>query len=435
MKPSNQLSPWNRRQFVTASARSLLGVSIVPWLTSESLAQSPSPTGDSKTKSSGGQATSVIYLFMQGAMSQLDTFDPKPNSDVQGETNVIRTKVPGIQIGEHLPQTARLMDRLAIVRSLRTQTGAHEQGQYLMRTGYKQIATTRHPSLGPRLQAALGKRNQVLPGSVVIGAGSGHPANGFLGAEYTPVPIGDPSDGLQNIQTPKHLTQKQFDRRIELAAEFDLAFQEKYRNTSVKAYRDLYREAVRLMRSDDLKAFDLTQEDAATIRRYGESTFGAGCMLARRLVEHNVRFVEVALDKWDMHSDLFENLPERAGILDRGLSALITDLEQRGLLETTLVVVATEFGRSPEINARAGRNHHPGAFSCVLAGGGIQGGQVYGATDGRSYAVEESPVSIEDFFATVAHAMGMDPQQEIVSPDGRPFSFSNGGAPVTRLFG
>lgn len=415
-----------RRQFMESMARRLLGVSIVPsFLTTQ-----PALGATRDTK-----ARQVIYLFMDGAMSHLDTFDPKPGSESQGETKTIDTNVAGVKVAEYLPKLATMMNRLAVIRSVSTQTGDHDGGKYLMRTNYKQIASTRHPSLGPWIQKLAGKGNEILPGSVVIGGGSGHPGSGYLGSQYMPVPIADAKRGLDNSKPPKYLSEAQFDERMELARRFDHAFQNKYRTREVAGYTDLYREAIRLMRSEELTVFDVNQEPENVRKAYGDNGFGMGCLLARRLVQRGVKFVEVAYGGWDMHTDLFRSMPGRAQTFDTALATLLEDLNASGLLESTLVVVATEFGRTPQINKNAGRDHHPGAFTCVLAGGGVQGGIIYGETDKQARTVEKDPVSVQDFNTTIAYALGIPHDEEIYSPDKRPFTLGHDGQPLTQLFG
>ena len=411
-----------RRDYLAAAAKSCLGVSILPLMNNAVFASEPTRKNP---------ARKVIYLFMEGAMSQLDTFDPKPDSDVQGDTKAIKTAIPGVQFSEHFPNLARMAKQLAVVRSLNTETGAHEQGRYLMRTNYKQIASTRHPGLGAWLQKMSGRLHPDLPPSVSIGGGVGP---GYLGAAFAPVPIGNPADGLQNTTSPKYLSEAQFDHRMNLIDSFDTVFKRKAKIADVRGYDDLYRDAINLLKSKDLVAFDISKEPEAAKKSYGNTRFGQGCLLARRLIEHDVRFVEVTLGGWDHHNELFENLPPKAGELDAVLSTLLKDLADKGLLDDTLVVLGTEFGRKPEPNANSGRDHHPAAFSCLLAGGGVQGGQVHGSTDSDAFYVEDDATAVQDFNATIAYALGLPIKEEIFSPDGRPFTIANGGTPLTKFF-
>ena len=411
----------SRRRLMETTARSLLGVSILPAFNSWAAAQAP-----------GGKTRRLIYLFMQGAMSHIDTFDPKPGTKAQGPTKTIKTKIPGILFGEHLPKLAAMANRLAVVRSLNTATGAHGPGQYLMRTSYKQIATTRHPGLGPWLQKMMGRIHPDLPPSVQVGGGEGP---GYLGAKFAPVPIGDPAKGLQNTRQPAYLLDGQFAQRMKLAGKFDQTFRGRATTAEVLGYDDLYREAISLLNSKDLAAFDITKEPKEKQDKYGSSRFGKGCLLASRLIHHGVRYVEVTHRSWDHHRDLAStnNLPTRCRDLDTGLSTLLVDLDSKGLLDETLVVVATEFGRKPNINQNAGRDHHPAAFSCVLAGAGIRGGQVFGATDEEAFHVADMDVTPQDFNATIATALGLQVDKQIYSPDGRPFTIADDGIPIKAL--
>ena len=202
----------------------------------------------------------------------------------------------------------------------------------------------------------------------------------------------------------------------------------------MRAYTDMYADAIKLMHSKDLVAFDLSGEPEALKERYGKNSFGQGCLLARRLLEHGVSFVEVSMGGWDTHNSNFVNVPERAGILDAAFSTLLDDLDRRGLLDDTLVVLATEFGRTPDINTNEGRDHHPQAFTCVLAGGGVKGGTVHGRTDERGAKILEKPVKVQDFNATIAYALGLPLDQVLYSPSMRPFTVADKGQPVVDLF-
>ena len=225
-----------------------------------------------------------------------------------------------------------------------------------------------------------------------------------------------------------------FDDRLKLASQFDEDFHQLYDVKQVRAYTSMYDDAVRIMQSSDLQAFDLSQEEEITRDRYGNNAFGQGCLLARRLIEHDVRAVEVTYGGWDMHNNVFISAPERCAVLDQAMAALLTDLERRGKLEETVVVLTTEFGRTPRINQNAGRDHYPKAFSSVLAGGGFKGGIKYGKTDEGAETVIENVVKIPDFNATIAHALGLPIDQVLYSPSKRPFTVAHKGKPVLDLF-
>jgi len=246
--------------------------------------------------------------------------------------------------------------------------------------------------------------------------------------------LNNPATGLQHSKRPGLLTEGDFDYRLGLSAKLNAGFEQTYQHAGVRAYADVYKDAVRVMKSADLVAFDLSQESAELQAEYGADSFGQGCLLARRLVEHGVRFIEVSTGGWDMHQDIYARLPEKLAMLDKGLGALLGDLDRRGLLKDTMVVLTSEFGRTPKINQNAGRDHYPKAFSSVIWGGGIQGGQIYGKTD-KGIEVTENKVSPPDLNATIAYGLGLPLDQVLYSPTKRPFTIADKGKPITELFG
>jgi Protein of unknown function (DUF1501) len=419
-----KLHQWDRRQFMTMAAKTALGVSLFPAMDRAVMAAAGSP-----------KAKRLIYLFMAGGMSHIDTFDLKPGHSNQGSTRGIATNVTGCQISEFLPTLASQFDKLAVIRSLNTQTGDHEAGEYLMRTSYEPLATETHPSIGPWLQKHLGRMSKSLPDTVLISAPGRHPSAGFLDPTYSPLPIADPNRGLENTKVPEYLTGQSFEARMNLIDKFDKNFRKKYSDKNVRTYSDFYAEATALLASGELEAFDLNKEKDSERDRYGRDSFGQGCLLARRLIESNVRCVEVNCGGWDMHNSIFDRntLPARAGIMDKAVGNLLKDLSSSGLLSETLVVLATEFGRSPEINYNAGRDHHPAVFSSFLAGAGIQGGQFYGTSDAAAFAVESDGVTPSDLNATIATAMGISLDAIVHSPTSRPFKVANSGEAITKL--
>jgi len=381
-----------------------------------------------------GAAKHIIYLYMSGGMTHLDTFDTKPGHENQGQTKTINTNVDGLNISEYLPALAKHGEKLTIVNSLTSTAGAHDQGNYLMHTSYDQRATIRHPGIGAWALKYKGRMNPNLPGSVFVGGNSRiNGGGGFFEPEFEPLAINDPSSGLKNSKL-RGVNQDTFDHRLELAGKFDTEFHQLYDVKQVRAYTQMYDDAVRIMQSKDLQAFDLKQEDEMTRKRYGDNSFGQGCLLARRLIEHDVRAVEVSYGGWDMHNNVFVEAPNQCSVLDQGMGALLDDLERRGKLEDTVVVLTTEFGRTPRINQNAGRDHFPKAFSSVLVGGGFKGGIKYGKTDEGGENVIENPVKIQDFNATIAYAMGLPLDQILYSPSKRPFTVAHKGAPVLDLF-
>jgi hypothetical protein len=431
MNPSdfNRGDELGRRRFISNAARFYLGVNLLPMF-------GPSVASGAPV-AAGAKAKNVIYLFMSGGMSHLDTFDPKPKKkDVMGPMEAIPTKATDILVGKHLPKTAGVMDKVCVVNSMTSQQGAHEQGTYIMHTSYEMRGTVKHPSLGSWVLKLGGRLNPEIPGFVAIDASQESTGGGFFGAKYAAAPIGSPSEGLQDSRKPGGITQEDFDRRLTLADRLNKQFHGRYQNADVKAYEELYQEAIRLMNSKDLKAFNINDEPQSVRETYGSGRFAQGCMLARRLVEHGVRFVEVQLGGWDTHYDNFAAVEGRCKEFDQAYAGLIADLDQRGLLKDTLVVVATEFGRTPTINTehQNGRDHHPSAFTCLLAGGGVKGGFKYGESDAKGERVKDNPVTVQDFNATIAHALGLPHDLVVMSPSGRPFKVADKGVPVTEVF-
>lgn len=424
------LDPVSRRAFMYRTAQQAFGLSILPGLSSlAAAAEAKSSAGTPMAKP--GPAKHLIYIRLTGAMSHVDTLDPKPGKDVMGETKTIQTKIPGVVFGEYLPKLAGIADQLAVIRSMNTSTADHNQASYLLQTSYRQIASISHPSLGPWAHKMFGPSHKTLPSSVQIGQGIGA---GYLGSLYAPVPIGNPNDGLQNTKSPSYLSNASFDKRIELSKSFDKAFRDlSKKNTHVSGYDDLYKSAITLLHSDELKAFDLTQESEQARQAYGDSNVGRGALLARRLVQSGVRCVEVTYGSFDHHTELWERLPEMAGALDQAVAALMQDLKATGLLSQTVVVMCAEFGRGPHINQRSGRDHHPAAYSSLIAGAGIKGGQVYGKSDEEAFHIDEDGVEPADLNATIARCLGIDPKMEIFSPSGRPFKIGNGSTGIDKL--
>ena len=423
----SKLDEPSRREFITYAARAFLGVSLIPvGGAATALAAAADTRGKAKAKS-------VIYLFMQGGMSHVDTFDTKPDSPGQGPTKTITTNADGVRISGYLPGLAAHGNKMAIIRSMSHTQGAHEQGVHKVRTGYEKQPGLTYPALGSWIARLSGREmRDGLPPYLHVGSLGGHPGSGFLEAKYSPVPIENANAGLRNTHLVHGESLTAIRKRIDLANQLDTAFVQRFNTDDVKAYADLYADASRLIESKELEAFDLKKEPVKTRDAYGQDGFGQGVLLARRLVEHGSQFVEVDLDGWDTHTNNHQGVAARAAVLDRAMSALFEDLEKRGLLDTTLVAVVSEFGRSPELDASAGRNHHPIAFSTVLAGGGIHGGQVYGSTDKTGREVAENKVTVHDFNATIAHLMGVDPAQSVSAAGGRELTLSGPKTSATR---
>lgn len=422
-----KLSDMDRRDFLAYSAKAFLGVGLMP-----AMIRNTAFADDIALRRP--TAKNVIYLYMAGGMSHLDTFDLKQGTEFQGATRAIKTNVAGLRMSGYLPNLAQQMDKLAIVNSMFSNQGAHEEGRYFMHSSYTKRGTIKHPGIGSWLVKFDGNRNPNLPGVVHIGSPNPGGSNGFLEQRYAPLVVGNPEAGLQDSARRKSMTEAEFSDMVSLTNAFDAEFHSHYKTKKVEAYTEMYDDALKLMRSRDLAAFEIDKESKALRDRYGANPFGQGCLLARRLVEHDVRFVEVTLGNWDTHTNNFERVEENAAVLDQAMATLLADLELRGMLEETMVVLATEFGRTPKINENEGRDHSPTAFSCVLAGGGIRGGQVYGKTDASGKNVLENRVNVPDFNSTIAYGLGLPTEKTIYSPNGRPFRVADNGRPVLDLF-
>ena len=430
----------SRRRFLSYASKTLLGVTILPTMAplgayaapvKKDLVSSAAPAAPGRKPT----ARNIIYLYMAGGMTHVDTFDPKPGAGekVAGPVKAINTAADGVQISEYFPMLAKQMDKVAIVRGLSTTQGAHDEGNYFMHSSYTMRGTIQHPGIGAWLQRMEGKTNRTLPGSVCIGGGSVGGGAGFMESKFAPLYVGSPTSGVPNSKS--NVSTGEFEDRLMLSNKFDQAFHERYDQKKVRAYSDMYDDAVRLMKSEDLKAFDLSGESAEVRAGYGDNGFGQGCLLARRLVENDVRHVEVTLGGWDTHNNNFQAVERLAGTLDKALGALLKDLERRGMLEETMVVLSTEFGRTPYINENDGRDHYPKAFSALMAGGGIKGGTVHGQTNEMGTEVVEGKTAVPDFNATIAYGLGLPLDQVIYSPSKRPFTIADKGQPIVSLFG
>ena len=419
-------SDQSRRRFMTHAASSLLGVGLAPTFSGSLMAAGENASPLQQI----GSAKRVIYLYMSGGMTHMDTLDVKPGHENQGPVKPINT-TGDYQISEYLPMLAKHGNKMAVVNSMISKTGAHAQARYLAHTSYEQRGTIKHPALGAWLLTFQGKMNPTLPGNVVIGNASRHPGAGFFPQSVGPLLMGAPDRGLQNVVTK--MEKDDFEFRTGLSQQLGQEFASRYQYKKIKSYDEAYDDALKLMDSQDLKAFDVKDEPESVRKEYGEGQFGQGCLLARRLVENDVRFVEVALGGWDTHGQNFVRAPQRCEELDRGMATLVSDLETRGLLDDTLVVLATEFGRTPRINQNVGRDHYPKAFSAALIGGGVQS-QKYGKSSEGGEEVVEGLVSHSDLNATIGYGLGLPLNHVLYSPSKRPFTVAQNGKPVTKLF-
>jgi uncharacterized protein (DUF1501 family) len=376
------------------------------------------------------QGKSIIVLWMQGGPSQLETFDPKTDSDVKGEVTPISTAVPGIQIGDFWPNVAKAMKDISLIRSVTNKEGNHPRATYQLHTGYVPSGSLRHPCFGSLVAKEIAPKDFDLPAFVSILGPS--ESQGFLPTQYAPFRVANPAAMPDNttVQVPTG----RFDRRMKLLADLDQNYTGKGAKKLVEDHQGIYGSAARMVKSPHLSAFDISKEPAEILEKYGDSPFGKGCLLARRLVETGVTYVEVQLGNWDTHDDNHNRVGALANQCDPAFAALVADLKSRGRLNDTLVVWMGEFGRTPRINPRGGRDHFPRAFNVAVAGGGTMGGRVIGKTSANGNDVVDRPVSVPDLFSTFAHCVGINPAKENQSPVGRPIKIADGGSVIKELF-
>jgi Protein of unknown function (DUF1501) len=443
-RSSLQLS---RREWLRLSSAGVLGCSSSGWL--ERLAAAAAKNPDRKR--------ACILLWMNGGPAQTDTFDLKPGHANGGPFKEIATTVPDLRFSEHLPLLAKQAKHLALVRSMTSREGDHSRAAYYLRTGYRPEGAIQYPPLGALLSKELGGSEAALPGFVSIAPEMAtSPATftpGFLGPEYAPLIVGNQAAAnrpmqdldkvfrVQDLKPSSEIKQDRVDARVEFLKGFQEDFVAKHPSVPTLSHQAAYDRAVRLMRTSAARAFDLDEEKAKLRDRYGRNLFGQGCLLACRLVERGVPFVEVTLNNalgapnaWDTHGQNFEQVKKLCEVLDPAWATLREDLDQRGLLDTTLVVWMGEFGRTPRINRQQGRDHFPNAWSTVLCGGGIKGGTVHGKTSPDGMIIKDRPVAVPDFLATVAKALGIDPTMQNISNIGRPIRIVDAAArPIEEL--
>ncbi|MDZ4405182.1 DUF1501 domain-containing protein [Prosthecobacter sp.] len=430
----NRLNDVSRREFMLRTAKTALGVSLLP--VGSSLVRAAGTTTGPGTPGFG-KAKHVIFLWMNGGMTHIDTWDPKDGA-TKGPTDPIKADAGSgnmDRLGGTMTKMAKVANKFSIIRSMSSKTGVHDQGTYVMKTGYEPRGTIVHPGMGAWGSHFLGRiKGVTLPDSVVVNSGNAYPGAGFFPTTTSPIPISNPETGLQNIRPSAGVSDGQFQKRISLMDEFDTSFRKKFQSEEVKSYSEFYDETMKLMKSEDLKAFDLSQEPAAVRDKFGRNNFGQGALLARRLVQAGVRFVEVQFGGWDMHNTIDTALGNTGATMDNVFATLIEDLQSNGLLESTMIVMGSEFGRTPDINENDGRDHYPLAYSTVFAGGGVKGGFVYGSTDKEGRRVADKQVTPQDFCATIGHGMGLPVDEVVMSPSNRPFTVGDKGVPVVDIF-
>lgn len=432
--PSKRRDGVTRRDMIRVGALSALGLSLADWFGLRAAAPPAKPV----------RAKSCILLWLDGGPSHLETFDLKPDapSEVRGPFRPIKTKVTGLQVCELLPNTARVADKLAVVRSVTSPLGEHAIANAYLLTGYKPSLVLEYPSFGSVLAHVRGGRH-TLPPYVAVPTFKSTAGSGFLGAACRPFAVGGdparPDFRVQDLDFYPGVTGRRMERRREFLAHLD-----DFQRAAERESDPELEQAYRLVTSPRAKqAFNLSREKPADRARYGPRSLGQSCLLARRLVERGVGFVSVHNPDWDTHANLVLRLKEgytgaKVGVgliptFDQALAALVSDLSERGLLDETLVLAMGEFGRTPKLNTAGGRDHWPRVFSVVLAGGGVKGGQVVGASDRIGESPAERPVTPADLARTVYTLLGVDPAREIHTPDSRPVTINQGGEVIQEL--
>jgi len=382
-------------------------------------------------KGFSGKAKSLIILWLEGGPSQIDTFDPKPGTKIGGPTKAIDTAVKGVQLAEGLEQTAALMQDISLIRSVVSREGDHARAAYNMNTGYRPNPSILHPSLGSVICHQLAENKDApveIPRHISILSGNRPSRGGALGARYDAFRIGDPANRIPYL-TPR-VDDERFDRRLENLSVVDRQFARGRRpdlEENITLHDATMRRAMKMMHSDQLKAFDVNEAPAAEREAYGDSPFGRGCMAAVRLIETGVRCVEVRLGGFDTHFNNHEIHMTRKRALDPAFASLIKALKDRDLFDSTIVLCGGEFGRTPKINPAEGRDHWPTGFSVALAGGGIAGGRVIGETDSTGEKKEpKDPVPVQNIHTTILSALNIDPHEEYESQAGRPIKMADG---------
>ncbi|MBN9119499.1 MAG: DUF1501 domain-containing protein [Planctomycetes bacterium] len=423
---SLKLQEKTRRDVLKLTAAGVFAPTLSGWLP---LLAKAAPAGGS------GKAKSCILLWMDGGPSHKDTWDLKPGSKGAGEFKPIHTAAAGVEISEHLPNVAKQMKHLSVIRSLNSKEGNHDRGTYMMHTGYAPNPTVVHSSFGSSFAYELASKHEslALPHCISInGPGVGA---GFLGMAYSPFVVANPNGKIANLSPPAGIDEDRMNRRLEMLSLVERNFMSQKRGQGGVDHHAVYSKTVRMMKSPATRAsLSLDSESAEVRDAYGRGSFGSGCLMARKLVELGVTFVEVSLGGWDTHRDAFDTLSKRLlPELDKGMAALVADLDQRGLLDSTVVAWMGDFGRTPRINQDAGRDHWPRSWSVVLGGGGIRGGQAVGDTDKDGVDIVDRPVGPMDVIATMTKAMDLDLATQWTTPRGRPIKLVDGGTPLKEL--
>jgi hypothetical protein len=422
-------NPLGRRGFLSVGTIGALGISLADVLRMEKA------KADIKNYASReGTAKSVIYIYLPGGAAHQETFDPKPYAPVEyrGPLGSIETSIPGVRLGEMLTHTAKVVDKIAICRSMTHGEAAHERGTHNMFTGYRPSPALQYPSMGSVVAHEFGPRNNLPPYVCIPNQPNEFAGTGYLSSSYAGFSLGsDPADKnfqVRDLSLPGGVDGGRFDKRRRMLDVVNGYFREKEKSDSLDALDTFYDRAYSLISSQQAReAFDMAKEPDAIKDEYGRNQAGMRMLLARRLVEAGVRFVTLTYGGWDMHDNIQNGIKNQVPALDQGFATLIRDLDRRGLLSSTLVCIGSEFGRTPKINNLAGRDHWPKVFSVVMAGGGIKQGIVYGSSNATASEPEDDPLTVEDWATTIYDRLGIVADKELMAPGDRPIEIVDGG--------
>jgi hypothetical protein len=425
----------NRREFLYTGLIGGLGLTLGSFLKLKD-AQAQQKNYVSKE----GPAKSVIHIFMPGGMAHQETFDPHPNAPVEyrGPLGVIPTKISGEVFSENLKKTAQIADKITVIRSMSHGEADHDRGTHNMFTGYKPSPALSYPSFGAVVSHEFGSKKNMPPYVCIPGQPNTFAGTGYLSSAYGPFALGaDPASErfqVRDLTLPGGVNAERWAKRQGLLSTVDYHFKSMEKSDALDAMDSFYSRAYAMISSKEAReAFDLTKETDATKETYGKNSAGMRLLLARRLVESGVRFISLTYGGWDHHDNIKPSIERQVPQFDQAFAALINDLDSRGLLASTLVMVSSEFGRTPKINATNGRDHWPKVFSVVLAGGGIKRGLIYGASDPTGAEPERDAVSIEDLATTVYDRMGIVADKELMAPGARPIEIVDGGKVIKEL--
>ncbi|MFM7844481.1 MAG: DUF1501 domain-containing protein [Planctomycetota bacterium] len=424
----------SRRGFLTVGALSGLGLTLADYFQLRHAHAEKKEYDFIEAK-----AQSIIHIFLPGGMAHQESFDPKPYSPIEyrGEMKTIKTNT-GEEFSETLPKLSQVADKIAVIRSMTHGEAAHERGTHNMFTGYKPSPALIYPSMGSVVSHEYGPRNNLPPYVCVPNVPTEFASSGYLSSSFAPFSLGaDPAAGgfkVQDLNLPNGVTDQRFARRRSALEAVNDYFAKRDKSDNVGAMNTFYDRAYSLISSPQAReAFNIDAEPAALRDAYGRNTAGQRLLMARRLVGAGVRFVSLTYGGWDMHNGITAGMRGQMPALDQALSTLIQDLDKNGLLKTTMIMVSSEFGRTPKINGTAGRDHWPKVFSVMLAGGGIKGGLIYGSSNATASEPEDDPVGPGDLATTVYHLLGIVADKELMAPGDRPIEIVDGGNVIKDL--